>query len=101
MMCCSPDCTKPETDERKTEADREKHMVAVTVALWGRYCRVLSGQRRPAVPRQQGIRCTVDCFLEWLDYAAEKYVVLTFGNHYKDNGWRHPAAYLSGDSRSN
>jgi sugar phosphate isomerase/epimerase len=51
---------------------------------------VLSGQRRPEVSREQGIRWTVDCIRELLDYAAEKNVVLAIENHYKDNYWLHP-----------
>src|SRR5437773_11535159 len=90
MMCCSPDFTKPDADECRVEVEREMQMIAVTAALGGRYCRVLSGQRRPEIPRDQGIRWTIDCIRELLDYAAGKNVVLTFENHYKDNYWRYP-----------
>jgi len=58
---------------------------------------VLSGQRRPEIPRGQGIRWTIDCIRELLDYAAGKNVVLTFENHYKDNYWRYPEFAQKGD----
>jgi sugar phosphate isomerase/epimerase len=90
MLCYSPDFTKPGADERQEEVEREKRMIDVTVRLGGRFCRVLSGQRRPQVPRELGVRWVVECIRELLDYAAEKNVVLAIENHYKDNYWKHP-----------
>ena len=60
MMCASPDFTQPGADARRTEVEREKQMIAVTAALGGRYCRVLSGQRRDEVSRADGVRWTVE-----------------------------------------
>ena len=51
---------------------------------------MLSGQRRPEVSRDQGVRWAVECIRELLDHASEKKVVLAMENHYKDNYWRHP-----------
>jgi sugar phosphate isomerase/epimerase len=90
MLCYSPDFTKPGADERQEEVEREKRMIDVTVRLGGRFCRVLSGQRRPEVPRELGVRWVVECIRKLLDYAAEKKVVLAIENHYKDNYWKHP-----------
>jgi sugar phosphate isomerase/epimerase len=90
MLCCSPDFTQPDADERRREVDREKLMIDVTARLGGGFCRVLSGQRRPEVSREQGVRWVVDCIRELLDYAAERNVVLAIENHYKDNYWKHP-----------
>ena len=90
MLCCSPDFTKPGAEERRQEVEREKRMIDATAVLGGGYCRVLSGQRRPEVSRDQGVRWVVECIRELLDHAAEKKVVLTMENHYKDNYWRHP-----------
>ena len=90
MLCCSPDFTKPDPEERRQEVEREKRMIDATAFLGGGYCRVLSGQRRPEVSREQGVRWVVECIRELLDHAAEKGVVLAMENHYKDNYWGHP-----------
>jgi len=90
MLCCSPDFTTPDPQERRQEVEREKRMIDATAFLGGGYCRVLSGQRRPEVSREQGVRWVVECIRELLDRAAEKKVVLAMENHYKDNYWGHP-----------
>ncbi len=90
MFCCSPDFTRPEPDERRREVEREKRMIDVTAYLGGKFCRVLSGQRRPGVAFEQGVRWVVECIRELLDQAAEKRVVLALENHYKDNYWQYP-----------
>ncbi len=90
MLCCSPDFTWPDPAQRRREVEREKQMVAATAALGGRFCRVLSGQRRPEVSRSQGIQWVVECIEDLLDDAARKNVVLVIENHYKDNYWTHP-----------
>lgn len=90
MLCYSPDFTKPDPEERRKEIEREKQMIEVTARLGGGFCRVLSGQRRPDVSREQGTRWVIECIRELLDYAAEKKVVLAMENHYKDNYWKYP-----------
>jgi sugar phosphate isomerase/epimerase len=90
MLCYSPDFIKPDPAERHQEVEREKKMIDVTARLGGQYCRVLSGQRRPEVSRQQGVQWVVECVRELLPYAAEKRVVLAMENHYKDNYWKYP-----------
>jgi sugar phosphate isomerase/epimerase len=90
MLCCSPDFTKPGADERREEVEREKRMIDVTARLGGRFCRVLSGQRRPEVSRGQGVRWAVESIRQLLDHAADKNVVLAIENHYKDNYWKYP-----------
>lgn len=90
MLCCSPDFTKPDADERRVEIERQKRMIAVTAQLGGGFCRVLSGQRRPEVSRQQGITRVVECIRELLEAAEKHNVVLAIENHYKDNYWAHP-----------
>jgi sugar phosphate isomerase/epimerase len=49
MLCCSADFTQPGAAERRREVEHEKQMVDVTACLGGKFCRVLSGQRRPGV----------------------------------------------------
>jgi len=62
----------------------------VTASLGGGFCRVLSGQRRAEVSRADGVRWTVECITSLLDYAAERGIVLTMENHYKDGYWLYP-----------
>lgn len=90
MLCCSPDFTSPDPAARRKEIEHEKQMIDVTDELGGRFCRVLSGQRRPEVSRSQGIAWVVECLRELINYAAGKNVVLAMENHYKDNYWQHP-----------
>ncbi|MGH9450018.1 MAG: sugar phosphate isomerase/epimerase family protein [Terriglobia bacterium] len=90
MLCCSPDFTAPDAGERRRQVEGEKKRIDVTAALGGRFCRVLSGQRRPEVSRAQGVQWVAECLRELTQYAAEKGVVLALENHYKDNYWQHP-----------
>ena len=84
MMCASPDFTQPDAEARRAEVERERHMIDVTARLGGKYCRVLSGQRREEVSRADGVRWTVECITSVLDTAAARGVVLNMENHYKD-----------------
>jgi sugar phosphate isomerase/epimerase len=90
MMCASPDFTRNDPEARRAEVEREKQMIEVTAYLGGRFCRVLSGQRREDVSRADGGRFTVDCINELLDHAARHNVVLAMENHYKDGYWLYP-----------
>jgi sugar phosphate isomerase/epimerase len=90
MMCASPDFTTRDAQTRQAEIEREKQMVDVTAQLGGRFCRVLSGQRRDDVSRAEGVRWTVESINALLDHAASRKVVLNMENHYKDGYWRYP-----------
>jgi len=90
MLCCSPDFTQPDTQARRKEIEREQKMIDVTVSLGGRFCRVLSGQRRPEISRAEGVCLVVESIRELLEYAAQRGIVLALENHYKDNYWRYP-----------
>jgi sugar phosphate isomerase/epimerase len=90
MMCYSPDFTQPSAEARRKEVENQKRVVDVTARLGGRFCRVLSGQRRPEVSREQGVRWVVECIREVMEYSQAKDVVLNIENHYKDNFWAHP-----------
>jgi len=89
MLCCSPDFTQPDPDARRKEIEREKKMIDVTASLGGKFCRVLSGQRRPQVSRAEGVRLVVESIGEMLEYAAQMGIVLALENHYKDNYWKY------------
>lgn len=90
MMCYSPDFTKPSADARREEVERQKNAIRATAHLGGGYCRVLSGQRRPGVSREQGIAWVRNAIHELLPVAEEHDVILTLENHYKDGYWDYP-----------
>ncbi|HXJ92469.1 MAG TPA: sugar phosphate isomerase/epimerase family protein [Terriglobia bacterium] len=90
MFCCSPDFTHPDPAVRRDEVERERRMIDVTARLGGGFCRVLSGQRRPEVGREEGISRVVGAIEELLPYAESRRVVLALENHYKDGYWQYP-----------
>lgn len=92
MLCCSPDFTNPDEEARQRAIDREADMIRITRLLGGRgaVCRVLSGQRYPEVPREQGMVWVVECIEQVIPVAREHGVVLGLENHYKDGFWRYP-----------
>lgn len=90
MMCCSPDFTHPDFEFRKNEIRKQKLWIDMIYALGGEYCRVLSGQRRPELSEAQGIKYSVDCISECLDYAQSLGIKLNIENHYKDDFWLYP-----------
>src|SRR3954471_20173549 len=90
MMCYSPDFTQPDPEARQQEVKKERRVMRVTAALGGKYCRVLSGQRRPEVSREQGVDWVVECIEALLPLAEELGLTLTMENHYKDNYWTYP-----------
>jgi sugar phosphate isomerase/epimerase len=90
MLCCSPDFTHPDAAFREAEMAKERLWIDLTAALGGTYCRVLSGQRRPEVSLDDGLRYAADCITACLPYAADRGVTLILENHYKDNYWTYP-----------
>lgn len=90
MLCCSPDFTQPDPALLAKEIAREKRMIEITAHLDGKYCRVLSGQRRPELSRDKGVAQVVRVIEGLLPFAAQHGVVLTMENHYKDNYWQFP-----------
>jgi sugar phosphate isomerase/epimerase len=90
MLCCSPDFTHPDPGERRLQVEREKRWIDMAAALGGETCRVLSGQRRPEVSREEGLRFAADCIEECLPHAAAAGITLVIENHYKDNYWEYP-----------
>jgi sugar phosphate isomerase/epimerase len=90
MLCCSPDFTQPDPLLLQEEIAREKRMIEITAFFGGRFCRVLSGQRRPGLNRENGIAQVVRVLKGLLPFAESHGVVLTMENHYKDNYWQYP-----------
>lgn len=90
MLCCSPDFTHPDKAFRQKQVDQELRMIDMAAGLGARFCRVLSGQRRPEVSREEGISYAAECIEACIPHAAERGVRLILENHYKDSYWTHP-----------
>jgi sugar phosphate isomerase/epimerase len=90
MLCASPDFTHPDPEFRRQQVERQKRAIDLCSALGGRYCRVLSGQRRPELSRDQGLDFAAECIVACGPHAADCGVALVLENHYKDNYWTHP-----------
>jgi sugar phosphate isomerase/epimerase len=89
MLCCSPDFTQPDPLLLQREIDQEKRMIEITAYFGGRFCRVLSGQRRPEITREKGVAQVVRVIKDLLPFASSHGVVLNMENHYKDNYWKY------------
>jgi sugar phosphate isomerase/epimerase len=90
MMCYSPDFTQPDPAARAREMDKERHVIQITAQLGGKLCRVLSGQRRPEVSIDDGVKMAADCITELLLDAEKHGIILILENHYKDGYWQFP-----------
>jgi sugar phosphate isomerase/epimerase len=90
MMCCSPDFTHPDKTFREQEITKQKRWIDMTYSLGGSYCRVLSGQRRPELSTQDGVKLAAECIESCLPYAQERNITLIIENHYKDDFWEYP-----------
>jgi sugar phosphate isomerase/epimerase len=90
MLCCSPDFTEPDPKLLEKEVRREKRMIEITAFFGGKYCRVLSGQRRPGLSTDAGIAQVVRVIKGLLPFAEKNCVILSMENHYKDSYWRYP-----------
>lgn len=90
MFCCSPDFTHPDPAFRAAQIELEISFIDTAAALGASYCRVLSGQRRPEVSREDGLRYAAEGIAACLPHAAERGITLVIENHYKDGYWQHP-----------
>ena len=90
MLCCSPDFSHPDESFRRTEIEKEKTWIRMAAALGAKYCRVLSGQRRPELTREQGLQFVVQSIEACLPDAESCGVTLIIENHYKDDFWSYP-----------
>lgn len=90
MLCCSPDFSVPEPAARQAEIEREKLWIRMAAELGAKYCRVLSGQRRPELTRERGLDLVVGCIEACLPDAEKCGVTLIIENHYKDDFWAFP-----------
>ena len=90
MLCCSPDFTHPDPAFRAQEIAKEKRWIEMSSLLGARFCRVLSGQRRPGLSREEGIELAAGAIQACLPFAADHGVTLAIENHYKDGFWEFP-----------
>ncbi len=90
MLCYSPDFTKPTLTERQAEIVGQRRAIRAAASLGARWCRVLSGQRRPGVSRTDGLRWVAECLTELIPFAGTHGVTLVLENHYKDGFWEFP-----------
>lgn len=99
MMICSPDFTHPNPDERRRAIEYQIRMIEVAALLGGKgtVCRTLSGQQRPEVSREQGVRWVVDAIKQAIPVAKKFDVILGMENHYKDSQWTRPEFALRQD----
>ena len=90
MLCCSPDFTHPDPRFRAQEIEKQSNWIRMTAELGGKYCRVLSGQRRPELTDAEGTALAVDSIEACLPLAESLDVTLILENHYKDDFWEFP-----------
>ena len=90
MMCASPDFTIPDAALRKKEVEHEIKAIEMSAALGAKYCRVLSGQRRKDITREEGMGYVVDSINACIPTAKELGITLIIENHYKDDFWTEP-----------
>ena len=90
MMCASPDFTIPDAALRKKEVEHEIKAIEMSAALGAKYCRVLSGQRRKDITREEGMGYVVESINACIPVAEKLGITLIIENHYKDDFWTEP-----------
>lgn len=90
MMCPAPDFIHRDAGRRKTEIAAQQRVIEATADLGGGYCRVLSGQWKPDVTRDEGLAMAADGIQACLPAAAQHGVCLILENHYKATLWEYP-----------
>ena len=90
MMCASPDFTIPEAEGRAREVAKEIASIRMSAELGAKYCRVLSGQRRKTITREEGLGYVVESIEACLPEAEKLGITLIIENHYKDDFWTEP-----------
>lgn len=100
MLICSPDFTHPDPEERRRAIEYQTKMVEVAFLLGGKgvICRTLSGQQRPEVSHEQGVKWVVEAIQQVIPAARKMGVVLGMENHYKDSQWTRPEFALKAET---
>ncbi|MCF7688126.1 MAG: sugar phosphate isomerase/epimerase [Cephaloticoccus sp.] len=90
MLCCSPDFSQPDPELRQREIANEKNWIHLAAELGAKYCRVLSGQKRPELTQEEGLKIIVENIEACLPEAEKCGITLIIENHYKDDFWTYP-----------
>ena len=90
MLCCSPDFSQPDPQLRQIEIEKEKTWIRMAATLGAKYCRVLSGQKRPELAQEAGLKIVIENIEACLPEAEKCGVTLILENHYKDDFWAYP-----------
>ena len=90
MMCYAPDFIHRDPMQRRLEIANQRRVIEATAELGGLYCRVLSGQGKPGVARDEGLAMAADSIAECIPTAAQYGVCLILENHYKATFWEYP-----------
>jgi sugar phosphate isomerase/epimerase len=90
MMCYSPDFTRPDRADRMAEVEAQKRALDACEDLGVKFCRVLSGQRRPGLEVHETVSWVAECIQLLLPHAAALGITLVLENHYKDGFWDYP-----------
>lgn len=87
MMCYSPDFTVQDKEELSQQIEGQKAAIRLSAELGCRYCRTLSGQKRPGLDTEATIVQVVRCIEACLPEAEQCGVNLVIENHFKDGCW--------------
>lgn len=87
MMCYSPDFTVQDPDELAQQIEGQKAAIRLSADLGCRFCRTLSGQKRPGLDADATIDQVVHSIEACLPEAERCGVELVIENHFKD-GYR-------------
>ena len=90
MMCHAPDFIHREPGRRAREVEGQRRAIEATAELGGTFCRVLSGQWKPDVAREDGLAMAADAIGECMEHARRFGVCLVLENHYKASLWEYP-----------
>jgi sugar phosphate isomerase/epimerase len=90
MMCHAPDFIHRDAARRKAEIAEQIRVIEATADLGGQFCRVLSGQWKADVPRNDGLAMAAEAIAACLPAAARAGVCLILENHYKATLWEYP-----------
>ncbi|MFI5358355.1 MAG: sugar phosphate isomerase/epimerase family protein [Opitutales bacterium] len=90
MMCPAPDFIQRDRSQWVAEVERQRRVIEATAEMGGSYCRVLSGQAKPGVGRDEGLAMAAEAIAACLPTAVRFGVCLTLENHYKATFWEYP-----------
>jgi sugar phosphate isomerase/epimerase len=90
MLCHAPDFIHRERARRELEIAGQKRAIAAVADLGGGFCRILSGQWKPEISREDGLAMAADAIRACLPEARLRGVCLVLENHYKATLWEYP-----------